>query len=121
MNKVILIGRVGKDPEFKELEKSIVANFSVATTERWKDTSGEKKESTEWHQVVAWKNLAEIVRKIIKKGQLVSLEGKNRTRSWTDDSGKTHYRTEVVIDSVTILSSKPADDDDGQSAQSTEE
>jgi single-strand DNA-binding protein len=104
VNKVILVGRLGKDPEVRTLNNgSTVATFSVATSESYKDrTTGEKKEITEWHNVVVWNGLAEITQKYVRKGDQIYIEGKMRTRSWEKD-GVTRYTTEVVADSMTML------------------
>jgi single-strand DNA-binding protein len=107
VNKVILVGRLGKDPEVRNLENgAVVANFSMATSESYKDrTTGEKKEVTEWHNIVLWRGLAEIAQKYLHKGDMVFIEGKLRTRSWEKD-GVTRYTTEVVADNMTMLSPK---------------
>lgn len=107
VNKVILVGRLGKDPEVRNLENgAVVANFSVATSESYKDkTTGEKKEITEWHNVVLWRGLAEIAQKYLHKGDMVYIEGKLRTRSW-EKEGVTRYTTEVIADNMTMLSPK---------------
>lgn len=107
VNKVILIGRLGKDPEVRNLENGVsVANFTMATSESYKDrTTGEKKEVTEWHNIVLWRALAEISQKYLHKGDLVYIEGKLRTRSWEKD-GVTRYTTEVVADNMTMLGSR---------------
>lgn len=107
VNKVILIGRLGKDPEVRNLENGVsVANFTMATSESYKDrTTGEKKEVTEWHNIVLWRGLAEISQKYLHKGDLVYIEGKLRTRSW-EKEGVTRYTTEVVADNMTMLGSK---------------
>mgnify|MGYP005816491813 CR=1 FL=1 len=100
LNKVELIGRLGKDPEVKNLSNgSAVANFSVATSESWKDKrSGEKVEKTEWHNVVVWnEKTIEFAEKYLAKGDLVRIEGKLQTRSWEDNDGNKKYATEVVI------------------------
>lgn len=109
VNKVILVGRLGKDPEVRHLENgATVANFSIATSEVYKDkTTGERKEITEWHNIVLWRGLAEIAAKYLHKGEMVYIEGKLRTRSWEKD-GVTRYTTEVVGDNMTMLSPKPA-------------
>lgn len=105
VNKVILIGNLGKDPEVRRLENgAVVANFSIATSETYVDrTTGERKDNTDWHNVVVWRGLAEVVEKYVKKGTKVYIEGKLRTRSWTDQQGATRYTTEVVADELTIL------------------
>ena len=107
VNKVILIGRLGKDPEVRNLENgATVANFSIATTETYKDrTTGERKEITEWHNIVLWRGIAEVAQKYLHKGDMVYIEGKLRTRSWEKD-GVTRYTTEVVGDQMTMLSPK---------------
>jgi len=107
VNKVILIGRLGKDPEVRNLDNgAVVANFSIATSESYKDrTTGEKKEITEWHNIVVWRGLAEISQKYLHKGDMVYIEGKLRTRSWEKD-GVTRYTTEIVADNMNMLSPK---------------
>jgi single-strand DNA-binding protein len=100
LNKVELIGRLGKDPEVKNLTNgSAVANFSVATSEKWKDKrSGEMQEKTEWHNIVVWnEKTIEFVQKYLNKGDLVRIEGKIQTRKWEDQDGKGRYSTEIVI------------------------
>ncbi|MFN5879884.1 MAG: single-stranded DNA-binding protein [Flavobacteriales bacterium] len=106
VNKVILIGNLGKDPEVRHLENgAVVANFSLATSEVYTDRStGEKKESTDWHDIVLWRGLAEVSEKYLKKGYKVYVEGKLKKRSWQDKDGNTRYTTEVVADEMTILS-----------------
>jgi single-strand DNA-binding protein len=107
VNKVILVGRLGKDPEVRNLENgATVANFTIATSESYKDkTTGDKKEVTEWHNIVLWRGLAEISQKYLHKGDLVYIEGKLRTRSW-EKEGVTRYTTEVVADNMTMLGTK---------------
>ncbi|HEY9048298.1 MAG TPA: single-stranded DNA-binding protein [Ohtaekwangia sp.] len=107
VNKVILVGRLGKDPEVRNLDNgAVVANFSIATSESYKDrTTGEKKEVTEWHNIVLWRGLAEIAQKYLRKGDMVFIEGKLRTRSWEKD-GVTRYTTEIVGDNMTMLTPK---------------
>lgn len=107
VNKVILIGRIGKDPEIRYTNDSTpVANFSIATSESYKDKNGERQESTEWHNIVAWKKLAEICEKFLTKGKLVYVEGELRTRSWEDKDGNKKYATEIVADNLTMLDKK---------------
>lgn len=115
VNKVILVGRLGKDPEVRHLESGVaVASFSVATSENYKDrTSGERKEITEWHNVVLWRGLAEVAEKYLNKGDMVYIEGKLRTRSWEKDN-VTRYTTEVVGDNMTMLSPKNSGNQDYQ-------
>ena len=107
VNKAIIVGRLGKDPEVRHLESGVaVANFPVATSETYKDrNTGERKEITEWHNVVLWRGLAEVAEKFLKKGEMVYVEGKLRTRSWEKD-GVTRYTTEIVGDNMTMLSPK---------------
>ncbi len=109
VNKVILVGRLGKDPDVRNLENgATVANFTMATSESYKDkTTGEKKEVTEWHNIVLWRGLAEIASKYLHKGDMVYIEGKLRTRSW-EKEGVTRYTTEIVGDNMTMLSTKPS-------------
>lgn len=106
VNKVILIGNLGKDPEVRHLENGgVVANFTLATSEIYTDRStGEKKENTDWHDIVVWRGLAEVAEKYLKKGYKVYVEGKLKKRSWQDKEGNTRYTTEVVADEMTILS-----------------
>ncbi|MEM9895458.1 MAG: single-stranded DNA-binding protein [Bacteroidota bacterium] len=108
VNKAILVGRLGKDPEVRHLENgATVANFSIATSETYKDKqTGEKREQTEWHNIVLWRGLAEIAEKYVKKGDMIYVEGKLRTRSWEKD-GITRYTTEVVGDNMTMLGGNP--------------
>jgi len=107
VNKVILLGSAGKDPEVRSLDNGAkVANFSLATSESYKDrTTGDKKENTEWHNVVAWRGLAEICEKYLHKGDKVYIEGKMRTRSWEKD-GVTRYTTEIIADNIVLLGGK---------------
>ena len=116
VNKVILVGNLGKDPEIRHLEGGAsVAKFPVATTESYKDKTGNKVEQTEWHNIVVWRGLADVAEKYLKKGMTVYIEGKLRTRSW-DKEGQKHYTTEIVGDTFTILSKKesnPAAGNDG--------
>ena len=106
MNKVILIGRLGNDPELKYTPNGTAqAQISLATSEKWKDSDGNQKEKTEWHRIVAWRRQAEFVGEWLKKGQLVSIEGKLQTRSWEQD-GQKKYMTEIVADNITMLGSR---------------
>ncbi|HEX4067334.1 MAG TPA: single-stranded DNA-binding protein [Acidobacteriaceae bacterium] len=108
VNKAILVGNVGKDPEVKLLPSgSAVANFTLATSERFKDKSGEFQERTEWHNLVAYQRLAEIVRDYVKKGSKLYVEGRIQTRSWDDQaSGQKRYRTEIVVSDLVLLSGR---------------
>ena len=105
INKVILIGNLGKDPEVRHLESGVaVCNFSIATGETYKDkNSGEKVTHTEWHNIVLWRGLAEVAEKYLKKGAKIYIEGKLRTRSWQDQEGNTKYTTEILGDNMTML------------------
>ena len=118
VNKVILIGNLGADPEIRHLQTGIsVANFRIATTETYKDkTTGEKREQTEWHSIVAWRGLAEITEKYLKKGSKVYVEGKLRTRKWEKD-GIDRYTTEIMADEMTLLDRPSAQGQDQGQAQ----
>ena len=107
VNKVILVGRVGKEPEVRNLENGAsMANFTLATSETYKDkTTGEKKEITEWHNIVLWRGLAEITQKYVHKGDMLYIEGKIRTRPWEKD-GITRYTTEIIGDNMQMLTPK---------------
>lgn len=119
VNKVILIGRLGKDPEVKNTENGNVANFSVAVSEVYKDKQGNKKESTEWMNIVLWKNLADIAGKYLHKGDLVYIEGKLRTRSWEKD-GEKKYITEVIGFELKMLTPKGSSNGQSQPAAHSE-
>lgn len=109
VNKVILLGNTGRDPEIKHLEGGIkVASFPLATTEQFRDkTSGEKKEQTEWHNIVMWRGLADNVEKSeLRKGDRIYLEGKIRTRKWNDKDGNPRVTIEIVADTFTIVNRK---------------
>jgi len=143
VNKVILVGNVGKDPEVRYLENNTpVCNFSLATNETYTNRAGEKVTTTEWHNIVLWRGLAEVAQKFVKKGTQIFIEGKIRTRSYDDRDGNKRYITEIVGDSMQLLgrrqdegpagpvgtaapnshapseNSKPASDFDAPSAQS---
>ena len=107
VNKVILVGNLGKDPEVKYLDNGVaVANFSLATTENYKNKEGEKVSQTEWHNIVLWRGLAEVAEKYLKKGASVYVEGKIKTRKWEDKEGNTRYNTEILADNMTMLGGK---------------
>lgn len=108
VNKVILVGRLGKDPETKQISENFkVANFSLATSESYRDkTSGERKEVTEWHNVSAKNGLADVIEKYAKKGDMIYLEGKLKTRSYDANDGSKRYVTEVVAEFITLLGGK---------------
>ena len=105
INKVILVGNLGRDPETRYMpEGGAVTNVSIATTDTWKDkTSGEKKEATEWHRVVFFNRLAEIAGEYLKKGSQIYVEGRLRTRKWQDKEGQDKYTTEIVCDTMQML------------------
>lgn len=106
VNKVILIGNLGKDPEIRRLENgAVIASFPLATSEVYTDkATGERREVTDWHDVVLWRGLAEVAEKYIRKGAKVYVEGKLKKRSWQDKEGNTKYAVEIVGDDLTILS-----------------
>ena len=110
LNKVMLIGNVGRDPEVRYLDgqngSAKVASFTLATTERYRDRNGETKENTEWHNIVAWRNLADIVEKYVAKGTQLYIEGRLRTRSWDDQNGNKRYTTEILADNIQLLGRK---------------
>ncbi|MDP2386751.1 MAG: single-stranded DNA-binding protein [Bacteroidota bacterium] len=107
VNKVILVGYLGKDPEIRNLEVGLIrASFSMATTEVHKDKNGNKIEHTEWHNILLWRGLAENAEKLLKKGSMIYLEGKLQTRDWMDKEGRKHYITEIVGDSFQLLDRK---------------
>lgn len=110
INKVILVGNLGSDPEVRHLETSVVARLSVATNENYKDRNGDWQKITEWHNVVAWRGLAENVEKNYKKGMQVYVEGKLTTRKWQDKDGNDRYTTEVVANTMRILGTREMND-----------
>ncbi|HUJ13699.1 MAG TPA: single-stranded DNA-binding protein [Thermoanaerobaculia bacterium] len=118
INKVILVGRLGKDPEIRSTPNgSSVAKFTVATDERYTDKNGEKQERTEWHNITAWGKLAEICGQYLRKGKLVYIEGSIRTDSWDDkESGQKRYRTEIVANTMKMLDRKGDDNSGGSYA-----
>lgn len=120
VNKVILLGHIGQDPEVKYLDGGvIVANFSLATSEKFKNRSGEEVESTEWHRVVAYGKTAQLIEKYIKKGDKLYIEGKLKTRSW-EKEGTKHYLTEIIVNEVQFLGAKKSTENvPGQPAQYT--
>ncbi len=104
VNKVILIGYLGKDPEIRYTPSGVaVANFSIATSEKWKDKQGEQQEKTEWHNIVAWKKLGEICGEYLSRGQQVYIEGRLQTRAWEDRDGNKKYTTEIVANQMKML------------------
>lgn len=114
VNRVFLIGNVGKDPEVRQADGGLkVASFTLATTERYKAKDGSYKDNTEWHNIVAWRGTAEVVEKFVKKGTPLYVEGRIRTRSWDDQQGNKRYITEIIADNVQLLGKK----EDSQPAQ----
>jgi single-strand DNA-binding protein len=115
LNKVMLIGNVGNDPEIRYLDpnpqgpqgNAKVASFRLATTERYRDRNGETRENTEWHSIVAWRSSADYVEKYVHKGSQLFIEGKLRTRQWTDQTGAKRYTTEVQADNMQLLGKRP--------------
>lgn len=104
VNKVILIGNLGKDPEIRTLEMgATVANFSLATTERIRNREGNYEDKTEWHNIVMWRGLAEVAAKYLKKGSTIYVEGKIVNRSWDGPDGQKRYRTEIEVSEMTML------------------
>ncbi len=107
VNKVILIGRLGKDPETRYMTSGeAVTNVTLATSENWKDKNGEKQEKTEWHNLVFYRRLAEIAGEYLKKGSQIYVEGKLATRKWQDKEGKDRYTTEIIVNEMQMLGSK---------------
>jgi single-strand DNA-binding protein len=120
INKATLIGNVGKDPEVKFLPSgAAVANFTLATSERFKDKGGEFQERTEWHNLVAFQRLAEIVRDYVKKGSKLYVEGRIQTRSWDDKDNQKHYKTEIVINDLVLLSGRGEGESSGGYSRSS--
>ncbi len=126
LNKVILIGNVGRDPEMRYTPNGrAVTSFSVAVSRSWVSSEGERREETEWFNVVAWGNLAEICKQHLTKNQQVYIEGRLQTRGWEDENGKKHFRTEVVANEMILIGDRRAgeldyfndtDNDDGDYA-----
>ena len=124
LNKVMLIGNVGNDPEIRYLDSNPqspqgnakVASFRLATTERFRDRSGETRENTEWHSIVAWRSNADLVEKFVHKGSQIYVEGKLRTRQWTDQTGNKRYTTEINADVIQLLGKRPDAPQPGQPA-----
>ena len=111
LNKVMLIGRLGKDPEIRYTQSgSAVANFTMATDEYWTDQQGQRQQSTEWHNIVAWNKLADLVQSYLKQGSPVYVEGRLQTRSWDDaQSGQKRFKTEINAKTIQFLDSRPAE------------
>ena len=109
INKAIIVGNLGADPEIRATQAgSIVANFNVATTERWTDKQGQKQESTEWHRVVFFDRTAEVCRDYLEKGSMVYVDGKIQTRKWVDNQGNDRYTTEIIGREMKMLGGRPA-------------
>ena len=118
LNKVLLIGRLGNDPELRYTPAGdAVANFSLATNEAWKDQEGNPKEKTEWHRVVVWRKLAEFCGQYIKKGSHIYVEGRLTTQSWQDKDGNKKYSTQIMANQIQLLDPKP---ETGKVEQKTE-
>lgn len=126
LNKVMLIGNLGKDPEVRAIPSGVkVANFPIATSESYTGKDGNRVEKTEWHNIVMWRGLAEVAEKYLKKGNQVFIEGKLQTRSWDDQNGQKRYMTEIIADNMTMLGGRRNDgggfgggDDEGGSGGS---
>ena len=117
VNKVILIGNLGSDPEVRYTpDGAPVANFSLATNESWLDKNGQRQERTEWHRLVLWRRNAEIAQQYLKKGAMIYVEGKLQTRSWDDQSGQKRYMTEVEVRNFQMLDSRGEGDGGGRDA-----
>jgi single-strand DNA-binding protein len=119
INKAIVVGNLGQDPEIRYTANGkAVANISIATSESWKDkSSGEQQEKTEWHKIVAWGRLAEIIGEYLKKGSQVYIEGKLQTRKWQDDGGIDRYTTEIVAHEMQMLGSRQDGQQQGSRTQ----
>ena len=115
VNKVILVGNLGRDPEVRYMANGeAVCNFSIATTDSWKDKNGEKQERTEWHNIVMYRRLAEIAGEYLKKGAPVYLEGKLQTRKWQDQNGNHRYTTEIIAREMKMLSPRASGGGSGE-------
>ena len=118
INKVILVGNVGKDPEIRHLQGGAsVATITLATSERYKDRSGETRELTEWHTIIAWRQLADLAENYIRKGSQIYVEGKIRSRSWDDQNGQKRYVTEIQADTIQLLGRRGDREGNPQPAQ----
>lgn len=121
VNKVILVGNVGKDPETRYLDESTaITKFPMATSETYKNKAGERVSTTEWHNVVLWRGLAQVAEKYVKKGTQIYIEGRIKTRSYDDAEGNKKYITEIVGDQMQLLGRKPDDGEGGQPAQQSQ-
>ncbi|MDZ7742432.1 MAG: single-stranded DNA-binding protein [Bacteroidota bacterium] len=121
VNRVILVGRLGKDPESRTIDSGVkVTKFSLATSESYKNKNGDKVEQTEWHNLVIWRGLAEVAEKYLKKGDQIYIEGKLQTRTYEQDNVKKYF-TEVVVDNMTMLGSKKDSEQGGSSPSQVNE
>ena len=121
VNKVILVGNLGKDPEVKKFDSGIKnASFSLATTEKFKNKAGEMVSNTEWHNIVVWGTLSDVAEKYLKKGSQIYLEGKIKTSSWEDKSGSKRYKTEIYADSFTMLGVKDVQSNETKKENATQ-
>ena len=121
INRVILIGNLGKDPETRYMSNGeAVTNITLATTDTWKDRNGEKQEKTEWHRVTFYRKLAEIAGEYLKKGSQVYIEGKLQTRKWTDKAGSDRYTTEIIASGMKMLGSRSTPDQSTNHQQSNQ-
>lgn len=119
VNKVILVGNCGKDPEIRYMPNGeAVANFSIATTDNWKDKNGQRQERTEWHNIVIYRKLAEIAGEYLKKGRSVYLEGRLQTRKWQTKEGQDRYTTEIIADVMQLLGGREGSNSSGDSGTS---
>ena len=120
INKAILVGRLGKDPDTRfTADGSMVTNFTIATDEQWKDKNGDKQQKTEWHKIVTFGKLAEICGNYLGKGKLVFIEGRIQTRQWDDKDGVKRYTTEIVASEMKMLDKKEAYDENEQAHRET--
>ncbi len=120
VNKVILVGNVGKDPEVRHLDSGVaVANFPLATSESYNAKNGERVTTTEWHNIVLWRGLAEVAEKYVTKGRQLYIEGRIRTRSWDDKDGNKRYTTEIYGDQMQMLGTKADNQGGGAASQQT--
>lgn len=122
VNKVTIVGNLGRDPEVSTTQGGTkVAKFSIATTERYTDQQGNKQEKTEWHNIVAWKRLAEIIEQYVKKGTAVYIEGKLQTSCWDDDQGNKKYKTEIIANNLQMLGGREDSAPQGNSNQAPQD
>lgn len=122
LNKVMIIGNVGRDPEMRYVPSGKpVTSFSVATSRSWTNSEGERREETEWFNVVAWGNLAEICKQYLRKGRQVYIEGRLQTRSWEDNEGKKRFRTELVANEMIMLGGRRGTSEDAGSTDEGED